>query len=65
MENLKPEFFKLDSIDREVLVWTLTHAPKSVQSWIEFIVADYKKRKTIIIDPEKLYEEVLEKKHTS
>jgi hypothetical protein len=61
MEHEKPEFFKLDSIDREVLLWTITHAPKSVQSWIEFIAADYKKRKSVSIDTEKLYEEIAEK----
>ena len=61
MEKEEPEFFKLDTIDREVLLWTLSHAPKSVQSWIEFIAVDYKKRKAIVINKEKLYIEVKQK----
>jgi len=58
MESGKSEFFKLDSIDREVLLWTLTHSPRSVKSWIEFISADYRKRNSIEINVDKLYEEV-------
>ena len=59
MENEKPEFFKLDAIDREVLLWTITHAPRSLHSWIDYIAAEYKK-KSIIIDREKLYNEAQE-----
>lgn len=44
MENEKPEFFKLDAIDREVLLWTITHAPRSLQSWIDYVAVEYKKK---------------------
>jgi len=60
MENEKVEFFKLDSIDQEVLLWTITHAPKSVKSWIEYISADYWKRRHILISVNKLFEEIEE-----
>jgi hypothetical protein len=56
----KPEFFKLDAIDREVLFWIMTHASKSLSSWIDYIVLEYGK-KMIYIDAEKLYKEALEK----
>jgi hypothetical protein len=58
MEDEKHEFFKLDAIDREVLLWIITHVPKSAKSWIEYIAEDYRKRKAIIIDTEKMYAEV-------
>ena len=58
MENEKHEFFKLDAIDREVLLWIITHVPKSAKSWIEYIAEDYRKRKSIVIDTEKMYAEV-------
>jgi hypothetical protein len=61
MEDEKHEFFKLDAIDREVLLWIITHVPKSAKSWIEYIAQDYRKRKSILIDAEKMYEEVREK----
>lgn len=60
MEHEKHEFFKLDSIDREVLLWTITHAPRSLQSWIDYIAIEYKK-KAVLIDKEKLYSEAQEK----
>ena len=60
MEHEKREFFKLDSIDREVLLWTITHAPRSLQSWIDYIAIEYKK-KAVHIDKEKLYNEAREK----
>lgn len=59
MKSDKPEFFKLDAIDREVLLWTIAHAPRSLHSWIDYIAAEYKK-KSIIIDREKLYNEAQE-----
>ena len=60
MENEKREFFKLDAIDREVLLWTITHAPRSLPSWIDYIAKEYKK-KAVNIDREKLYNEAQEK----
>jgi hypothetical protein len=58
MEDEKHEFFKLDTIDREVLLWIITHVPKSAKSWIEYIAEDYRKRKAIVIDTEKMFAEV-------
>jgi hypothetical protein len=58
MENGKHEFFKLDAIDREVLLWIITNVPKSAKSWIEYIAEDYRKRRAIVIDTEKMFEEV-------
>lgn len=60
MEHEKREFFKLDAIDREVLLWTVTHAPRSLKSWIDYIALEYKK-KSIQIDKEKLYSEAQER----
>jgi hypothetical protein len=58
MKDEKHEFFKLDAIDREVLLWIITHVPKSAKSWIEYIAEDYRKRRSIVIDIEKMYEEM-------
>lgn len=55
----KAEFFKLDVIDREVLFWTMTHASKSLPSWIDYVVLEYKK-KGIFIDGQKLYNEAID-----
>ena len=60
MEHEKREFFKLDAIDREVLLWTITHAPRSLQSWIDYIAIEYRK-KSVHIDKEKLYSETQER----
>lgn len=60
MENQRSEFFKLDAIDREVLFWIMTHASKSLWSWVDYISIEYRK-KAIYIDPEKLYKEAFEK----
>jgi len=57
MENEKLEFFKLDEIDRKVLLWLITHAPKWVKGWIEYAAEDYKRKKSIHIDVEKMYRE--------
>jgi hypothetical protein len=58
MKDEEHEFFKLDAIDREVLLWIITHVPKSAKSWIEYIAEDYRKRRAIVIDTEKMYDEV-------
>ena len=58
----KPEFFKLDEIDRRVLIWLMIHVPpKSIKSWIDFIADDYKRQRAIIIDARKLFMETQEK----
>lgn len=58
MEQEKAEFFKLDSIDREVLMWILAYAPQNIRSWIDYVSLQYKKRNSIVIDPEKLYKDI-------
>lgn len=56
----KAEFFKLDEIDRKVLLWLMSHkSAKTVRGWIEYVAEDYKKRKAGNIDPIKLYNETL------
>ncbi|HTJ51083.1 MAG TPA: hypothetical protein VL443_16590 [Cyclobacteriaceae bacterium] len=61
MEQERPEFFNLDEIDRRVLLWLMNNVqPNAIKSWIEFIATDYKRRKTIIIDPIRLYNETQE-----
>jgi len=59
MENEKLEFFKLDEIDRKVLLWLLSHVPqRSVSAWVDYIASEYKFRKSINIDIEKLHSEI-------
>lgn len=61
MEQEKLEFFKLDEIDRKVLLWLLSHVPqKSVVAWLEYIAIQYKQEKSILIDIDKVYAEVEE-----
>ncbi len=58
MEQEKPEFLKLDSIDQDVLMWILAYTPQNVQSWIDYVSLQYKKRKAILIDPDKMYHDI-------
>lgn len=59
MENEKLEFFKLDEIDRKVLLWLLAHVPqKSVIAWIDYVAIEYRQSKAILIDSEKLLTEM-------
>jgi hypothetical protein len=61
MEQEKLEFFKLDEIDRKVLLWLLSHVPqKSVIAWLEYISVQYKQEKSIQLDLDKIYAEVEE-----
>jgi hypothetical protein len=61
MEEERPEFFKLEDSDRKVLAWLKSHVnPKSVMSWIEFIVIDYKRRKNVDIDAQRLFKETMD-----
>jgi hypothetical protein len=61
MENEKLEFFKLDEIDRKVFLWLLSHVPqKSLLAWIDYITDDYKRRRAVLIDGEKMYREMVE-----
>lgn len=61
MENENLEFFKLDHIDRKVLLWLLDHVPeKSITAWIDYTASEYQYKKAIRIDKEKLFKEVKE-----
>jgi hypothetical protein len=54
------EFFKLDEIDQRVLLWLMDYkSVKTIKGWIEYVAADYKKRRIADINPTKLYEEVM------
>jgi hypothetical protein len=60
MREERPEFFKLEDSDRKVLAWLKDHVnPKSVRSWMEYIASDYKRRKDVIIDIDKLFKETM------
>jgi len=55
----RPEFFKLDKIDLQVLFWLIDHVQiGTVKSWIEFIAKDYKQNRSLEIDVEKLLNEI-------
>ncbi len=54
----KPEFFKLDEIDRKTLFWLMDNSPQSIQSWTEYVAAEYRARKSMAIDFRKLYHEI-------
>ena len=61
MEEERPEFFKLDDSDRKVLAWLKGHVqPNAIRSWLEYIAVDYKRRKNVDIDTEKLFNETVE-----
>jgi len=59
MEGKKLEFFKLDEIDRKVLVWLLSHVPqKSLLAWIDYIAEEYRLHKSISINTQTLLKEI-------
>jgi hypothetical protein len=59
IESEKPEFFKLDIIDRKVLLWLLDHVPeKSISAWMSYIAESYERDKAIIVNPDLLWDEV-------
>ncbi|HEY9049853.1 MAG TPA: hypothetical protein VIN08_28335 [Ohtaekwangia sp.] len=59
METEKLEFFKLDEIDRKVLLWLLAHVPqKSVIAWIDYIAIEYRQGKSVMIDSDRLLAEM-------
>lgn len=56
MKEKDLEFFKLEKTDRLVLIWLIENVDASViKSWINFIVEDYKRRKSVTIDAQKLF----------
>lgn len=59
MESNSLEFFKLDEIDRKVLIWLLSHVPqKSVTAWLDYIADAYKREKAVQLDVIRLSEEI-------
>jgi hypothetical protein len=61
MEEERPEFFKLEDSDRKVLAWLKGHVhTNSIRSWMEYIANDYKRRKGVIIDVDRLYKETMD-----
>ena len=61
MESDNLEFFKLDEIDRKVLLWLMGHAPqKSVFAWVDYIADAYKREKSIHLNVERLSVEIHE-----
>jgi hypothetical protein len=61
MENEKLEFFKLDEIDRKVFLWLIGHVPqKSILAWVEYISEEYRRKKSIQIDGNRMYQEMIE-----
>lgn len=61
MEEEKLEFYKLDEIDREVLLWLIGRVhTRSIKSWIAFIANEYERKKGVHIDTQKLFKETQE-----
>jgi len=58
MQKKNLEFFKLDPIDRLVLIWLVENVDAAaIKSWINYIKVDYKRRKSIDIDADRLFHE--------
>ena len=58
MEDKDLEFFKLEEVDRLVLIWLMENAEiYMIKSWIKFIAEDYKRRRSVEINVEKLFAE--------
>lgn len=51
------EFFKIEEIDRNVMVWLVCESPSRVKSWLEYLASDYR-RKSISIDADKLFGDI-------
>ena len=59
MKSDSLEFFKLDEIDRKVLVWLLAHVPqKSVSAWLDYIADAYRREKSVQLDIIRLCKEI-------
>lgn len=59
MQEHTPEFFKLDSTDRKVLFWMMDYNPGSLSAWIEYISKQYARNRSVSIDAELLFNEVI------
>jgi len=59
METDSLEFFKLDEIDRKVLLWLMEHVPqKSISAWLDYIAEAYRREKSVQLNIERLYDEI-------
>jgi len=59
VESDSLEFFKLDEIDRKVLLWLLAHVPqKSVTAWLDYIADAYRREKSVQLNITRLSEEI-------
>jgi hypothetical protein len=54
----RPEFFKLDKIDRKVLFWLIDNSPRSVGRWVDHIAGTYQKSMLVKIDSQRLRAEI-------
>lgn len=52
------EFSKLDFSDQKILVWFLIHAPKKVQSWIDYLTDSYAAQRAIALNGVRLYDDI-------
>lgn len=59
MDQQRMELFKLERTDMKALFWIMDHAPDAIQSWTEYIVEDYSRKKGIQIDDKRLYKEIV------
>lgn len=53
------ELFKLDITDRRVLFWMMDRNPNALLSWITYIAEQYARKNKLLIDPDKLFQEVI------
>ena len=58
IDEERPEFFKLDKIDRKVLFWLIDNSPRSVDSWVDHIAGTYQKSMLVKIDSQRLRAEI-------
>ncbi len=54
------EFCKLDSIDLKVASWLFSKSPRALYTYLEFITKNNYKRKGIILNAQKVYDELTE-----
>lgn len=53
------EYRKLDKIDLRVMFWMMDYRPQLIRSWLEHIVSTYSYERRILIDLNKLYNEII------
>jgi hypothetical protein len=60
MKEDRMEFFKLDTIDKKVLFHLLVSNEKAVRSFIDYLVNDYKRRRGVSLDADRILREIKE-----